>query len=125
MPVAMSRENPSTSVERAVAMLDAIGARSHGMTNAEISRHLKIPKSSASYILRALEKSGYLRRVEAKYRLGLKLLSLRHSALEGLNVRDVALPHLRSLAERLRQTVHLAVWDREEAVYVEKVDAAN
>lgn len=125
MPPAAIRENPSTSVERAVAMLDAIGARSHGMTNAEISRYLRIPKSSASYILRALERSGYLRRVESKYRLGLKLLSLRHSALEGLNVREVAQPHLRSLAEKLRQTVHLAVLDREEAVYVEKVEASN
>jgi len=120
-----ARENPSTSVERAVAMLDAIGARSHGMTNAEISRHLKIPKSSASYILRALEKSGYLRRVEAKYRLGFKLLSLRHSALEGLNVRDVSQAHIRALSERLRQTAHLAILDRDEAVYVEKVDAPN
>ena len=125
MPSTALRENPSTSVERAVAMLDAIGSRTHGMTNAEISRHLHIPKSSASYILRALERSGYLRRVESKYRLGLKLLSLRHSALEGLNVREVAQPHLRSLADRLRQTVHLAILDRDEAVYVEKVDASN
>ena len=119
------RENPSTSVERAVAMLDAIGARSTGMTNAEISRTLKIPKSSASYILRALEKSGYLRRDEAKYRLGLKLLSLRHSALDGLNVREVALPHVRALAERLKQSTHLAILDNGEAVYVEKADAST
>jgi IclR family transcriptional regulator, KDG regulon repressor len=118
-----TRENPSTSVERAAAVLDAIGARVHGMTNAEVSRALKIPKSSASYILRALEKSGYLRKDEHKYRLGLKLLSLRHTALDGLNVREVAIPHLRSLADRLKQTTHLAILDGADAVYVEKVDS--
>ncbi|MEO8725981.1 MAG: IclR family transcriptional regulator [Acidobacteriaceae bacterium] len=119
------RENPSTSVERALTMLDAIGARSAGMTNAEISRALKIPKSSASYILRSLEKAGYLRREQAKYRLGLKLLSLRHSALDGLNVRELAMPHLRALSERVKQTAHLAILDGAEAVYVEKVDAPS
>jgi DNA-binding IclR family transcriptional regulator len=95
------------------------------MTNAEISRALKIPKSSASYILRALEKSGYLRREESKYRLGLKLLSLRHNALDGLNVRELAMPHMRALSERLKQTSHLAILDGAEAVYVEKVDAPS
>jgi DNA-binding IclR family transcriptional regulator len=125
MKQAKERENPSTSVERAVAMLDAIGARSSGMTNAEISRALKIPKSSASYILRALENAGYLRKHEKKFRLGLKLLSLRHNALEGLNVREIAVPHLRALSEKLKQTTHLAILDNGEAVYIEKADAQS
>ena len=43
-------------------MLEAVAQRSSGLTNAEISRRLELPKSSASYILRTLERHGYVRR---------------------------------------------------------------
>jgi len=118
-------DNSSRAVERALTMLEAIAERDNGMTNAEISRRLEMPKSSASYILRALERRGYLRRDSEtnKYRLGLKVLSLSRGALDGLDVRVIALPALQSLMERSHLTAHLAVLDHGEAVYVEKVEA--
>ena len=54
--------SPATAVERALNILEAAAHRRDGLTNAEISRKLGIPKSSASYILRTLERRGYLRR---------------------------------------------------------------
>jgi DNA-binding IclR family transcriptional regulator len=118
-------ESPSTGVNRALAILDNVSSRQGGMTNSEISRKLKIPKSSASYILRALEDGGYLRRdVESgKYKLGLKLLSLRHSALAELDIREIAIPVMRQLVESSGRTAHLAILDRGEAVYIERVEA--
>lgn len=117
-------DSPSTAVERALAILEATAQRS-GMTNAEISRKLRIPKSSASYLLRTLERGGYLRREResGKYRLGLKVLSLSHLALADLDFRQVALPILRQLVETSQLTAHLAVLDQGQAVYIEKVDA--
>lgn len=116
---------PATAVERALAILEAIANRSDGLTNSDISRKLGIPKSSASYILRILERRGYLRRnrENGKYRLGLKVLSLGRDVLAGLDIGKMALPALRWLAERTQLTVHLAVLDHGEAVYIEKVDA--
>src|SRR4051794_21386664 len=65
------KETPATAVERALGILEAVAARSGGLTNADLSRRLEIPKSSASYILRALEKHGYVRRDDGgRYRLG-------------------------------------------------------
>jgi DNA-binding IclR family transcriptional regulator len=118
-------DNSARAVDRALMILEALAERDNGMTNAEISRRLKIPKSSASYILRALERRGYLRRdVETnKYRLGLKTLSLSRGALDGLDIRKVALPEMQRLMERSHLTSHLAVLDHGEAVYVEKVEA--
>jgi len=117
-------DSPSTAVERALAILEATAQRS-GMTNAEISRKLRIPKSSASYLLRTLERGGYLRREResGKYRLGLKVLSLSHRALADLDFRQVAQPILRQLVETSQLTAHLAVLDQGQAVYIEKVDA--
>ena len=116
---------PSTAIDRALSILEATAERAGGLTNAEISRRLGVPKSSASYILRRLERRGYLRRdaETGKYRPGLKVLSLGRQVLSGLDIRSAALPVLRLLVERTELTAHLAVLDHGEAVYVEKVDA--
>jgi len=123
MPV--SDASPAIAVERALNILEAAAQRRDGLTNAEISRKLGIPKSSASYILRTLEKRGYLRREleTGRYRLGLKILSLGGDAQANLDIADLALPFLRVLGEKIRMTVHLAVLDQGEAVYIEKVEA--
>jgi DNA-binding IclR family transcriptional regulator len=119
-----SAESPSIAVHRALAMLEAISKSSAGLSNAELSRKLKLPKSSTSYILRALEAGGYVRReTDGKYRLGLALLSLASRAVESLDVREVALPILQHLVERSGLTAHLAVLDHGQAVYIAKVDA--
>ena len=117
-------ENPSVAVERALGMLEAIALESEGLSNAEISRKLQIPKSSASYILRTLEKQNYLNRDPhtGKYRVGLKILSLSRGALSGIDVREVALPIMRNLMEKTNLTCHLAILDGPEAVYIEKVE---
>ena len=117
--------SPATAVERALNILEAVAHRRDGLTNSEISRKLAIPKSSASYILRTLERRGYLRRdaESGRYRLGLKILSLGGDAQANLDIADVALPFMRALSEKIHLTVHLAVLDQGEAVYVEKVEA--
>ena len=117
--------NPATAVERALNIMEAAAQRREGLTNSEISRRLEIPKSSASYILRTLERRGYLRRdVESgRYRLGLKILSLGGDAQANLDIAEIALPFMRTLVERIHLTVHLAVLDQGEAVYIEKVEA--
>lgn len=121
--MASKEESPSVAVERALAMLEAVAQDSEGLSNADISRKLQIPKSSASYILRTLENQGYLNRdANGKYRVGLKILSLSRGALSGIDVREVALPIMRHLVEKTSLTCHLAILDGPEAVYIEKVE---
>ena len=105
-------------------MLEAIAQEPDGLSNAEISRKLQIPKSSASYILRTLETQAYLNRdpESGRYRVGLKILSLSRGALSGIDVREVALPIMRHLMEKTTLTCHLAILDGPEAVYIEKVE---
>ena len=121
----LSESSPATAVERALNILEAAAHRRDGLTNSEISRKLGIPKSSASYILRTLERRGYLRRdaETGRYRLGLKILSLGGDAQANLDIAEVALPFMRALVEKIHMTVHLAVLDQGEAVYIEKVEA--
>ena len=117
-------ESTSTAVERALSMLELVSESTNGLTNSDLSRRLKIPKSSASYILRVLENRAYLSRAEGgKYRLGLKIMDLTGSALPQQDVREIAKP---VMAEFLRKThlpeAHIAVLDNGRAVYVEKAE---
>jgi DNA-binding IclR family transcriptional regulator len=123
--VAGTDSSPATAVERALNILENVAHRRDGLTNSEISRKLAIPKSSASYILRTLERRGYLRRdaSSGRYRLGLKILSLGGDAQSDLDIAVVALPFMRPLVERVHLTAHLAVLDQGEAVYIERVEA--
>src|SRR3989441_13041038 len=106
----LSPESPSTAVDRAITILEVAAERRDGLTNSEISRKLAIPKSSASYILRTLERRGFLRRDRetGRYRLGLKVLSLGRGGLASLHIGEMAQPFMSSLVERVHMTSHLA-----------------
>jgi DNA-binding IclR family transcriptional regulator len=115
----------SRTILRAFAVLEALAKKRGGMTHAELTRRLKIPKSSATYILSTLLSSGYIKKdaQSAKYSLGLKLLGLSGDLLSGFSIREVALPYLRLLVRQTRMTAHLAVLEGKEAVYIEKAEA--
>jgi DNA-binding IclR family transcriptional regulator len=121
----MQRDPSSAAVERALSILELAAASTDGLTNSQISHRLGLPKSSASYILRTLERRGYVRRdaESGRYHLGLKVLALGRHVLGGYEIGKLAQPVLRALVDRTRLTAHLAVLDRGEAVYIEKVEA--
>lgn len=123
----MSSETTSNAVERAFSILETVAESANGLSNSDISRRLKVPKSSASYILRVMEKRGYLIRGEGgKYRLGWKIMNLSHGQTAHLDVRQVAKPILEKFVEKSRMSeAHLAVLDNGRAVYVEKVETQN
>jgi DNA-binding IclR family transcriptional regulator len=118
-------DKASLAVERTMLILQAIAQRTAGLTNAEISRRLTIPKSTASYILRTLERTRYITRDRAtgKYRLGLKLLALGRGVQIGIEIKQIAGPVMKRLVEQSGLTAHIAVLDHGEAVYIEKVEA--
>lgn len=123
----MSDANHSNAIERTLSILELITASQKGLSNADLSRRLNIPKSSASYILRVLEKRGYLSREDSgRYRIGLKLVSLTSGALTHLDFREIAKPIMSDFLKKSRlPEVHLAVLDNGRAVYVEKIEAQN
>jgi len=120
--MSVHEDNSSTAVERALSILETLAQR-NSLSHAELCRKLDIPKSTATYLLATLERRGYLRRVEGKYHLGLKVLDLSRGAHTGEDLQEIARPALQQLVERVHLTAHLAVLDRGEAVYIVKVEA--
>ena len=89
----------------------------------EIVEALDISKSTAFRVLATLESSGYLERdsQSRQYRPGVNVLELGFVALSGLEVRQVAHPHLERLALDLNETSSLAVREGTDIVYVDRV----
>ncbi len=121
----MSTSPHVTSVERALAILEFLDGARRGWNISEISRKLKIPKSSTHVLVLTLERQGYLKREPGsrEYTLGLKLYGLGRGLMNNLALPKKALPAMEWLSERTGLTVHLAVLEMDQAIYIQKVEA--
>ncbi|MER7759117.1 IclR family transcriptional regulator [Streptomyces sp. NPDC097619] len=112
----------SQSVDRALRILPLLarGPADLGRVAAELDVH----KSTALRLLRTLHEHGLVyRQADQRYRLGARLFTLAGEAVESLDVREIAHPHLLRLNEETGHTVHLAVHQDAEVLYIDKVDS--
>jgi len=112
------------TIERASSILDILGESPQGITIRELSAKIKLPKGTTHRLLSSLSYFGYVRQdpKTRNYFLGLKLMELGNLLLSQLDLRKEAEPLLRDLAERTKETVHMVFLDRNEIVYIDKVE---
>ncbi|MGA2465405.1 MAG: IclR family transcriptional regulator [Thermodesulfobacteriota bacterium] len=112
------------TIERASSILDILGQSPQGISIRELSIKIKLPKGTIHRLLSSLSYFGYVRQdpKTRNYLLGLKLVELGQLLLGQLDLRKEAEPFLRDLAERTKETVHLVFLDRNEIVYIDKVE---
>ncbi|MFF2076991.1 IclR family transcriptional regulator [Kitasatospora sp. NPDC058162] len=114
----------SQSVDRALTLLGSLGDGPLSLEQAASS--LGVHKSTALRLLRTLEEHGFVRRQpDLRYRVGGRVLSLAHRALEDFDVRQVAAPYLAALNARCGYTVQLAVLHDGEVLYLDEVAAPS
>ena len=113
----------STSVLKALQLLDVFRNTSQSVGVSELARRAGIHKSTAFRLLATLERGGFLERVGTKYRLSWRIFELgnRVEQCAPSGLRDVALPFLAELYAASGRAVHLAVLDGAEVVYLEKI----
>lgn len=114
----------STSLERAFTILELLDRARRRWNISEISRKLNFPKSTTHILIVTLLRLGYLN-YDAKtktYGVSLKLGALGRNAFKDLPLSTAALPYMKELATGLRVTVHLALLEKRQAVYIQKVE---
>ncbi|MFD5887354.1 IclR family transcriptional regulator [Streptomyces sp. NPDC060334] len=112
----------SQSVERALRILPALARGPAGL--GEVAEDLGVHKSTALRLLRTLHEQGFVyRQQDGRYRLGARIFALAAEAIENLDIRGIAHPHLVELNRLTGHTVHLALHQDDEVVYVDKVDS--
>ena len=115
------RQYNVSSLEKAFALLDLFTAEEAALSVSELAKRLHTRASTIYPTLRTLQKHGYLQQDEQKrYRLGLKFLEKGRIILDQLDIRTVAQPHLRRLAEACQANAHLAVLHEGRVIYLHR-----
>lgn len=112
------------SVDRAAALLLALGDVDEPAGVTELSRRLGLHKSTASRLLTTLERRGLVEQDDetGKYRLGIAVIRLARRAEQTLDVGRLALPELERLARAAHDPASLAVLDGDRVSVVAQGD---
>ena len=119
--------NAVRSVDRAAALMLALGESQGEAGVTELARRLGLHKSTASRLLATLQKRGLVEQDDetGKYRLGLVVIRLAERAERTLDLRGIAMPELEHLARLTHETTSLGVLDREALLTVAQADGPN
>lgn len=114
-------------LEKTFRILDLFLENNEGLTAKEISDLAGFNKSSAYRILRNLEDAAYLEKdpKTQRYRVGFGIYCLGAVAESYSHIRSVARPVLERLSARCDETVHLAVLQDGQALYIDKIESRN
>jgi DNA-binding IclR family transcriptional regulator len=109
-------------INRAVEVLTAF-TQGPGtvLSLAELARRTGLPKPTLHRLLAALEVQRLVDKTATGYQLGMRLFELGEHVPRKHKLREAALPFMQDLVEASHDTVHLAVLDGTDALYLERI----
>lgn len=122
-----TRDTGVQSVARAIEIMEALASSRTSVGVVDLARRVRLPVSTTHRLLRALQQGGLVRKDarSGRHELGLKLVELSAHVLDSLDLRAVARPVLERLQAETRETVHLALLDQTDVVYIDKLDSTR
>ncbi len=125
-PVSSSPGRGAGTFAKTMEVLRHVAGIEGGATFPELVDRLALPKSTLHRLLSDLLQEGMLRLDEdRRYRLGTGAFELARLAWDRVDIRPQAEPVIARLVERTGETVHLAVLDGFDVVYVDKVEGSH
>jgi IclR family KDG regulon transcriptional repressor len=113
------------SLDRTFDILELLSKEQQGLNLTEISKAVRLHKSTVYRLLSALLQRGYIEKRDAIYKLGLEFVELCSLYLNSLELKTEAAPILRQLSIATGQTAFLATLQDDEVVYIDKVERFN
>lgn len=115
------------SIGRAVSILEYVAKNKNRARLINISKDLKLNKSTLHCIISTLEQLDYLSQNEetGKYSLGVKLFELGKVYEQDLSVIEAARPFLKKLVEEYDETTHLATDSKYDVLYIDRVESTH
>jgi len=113
------------SVKKAFKILSAISDASNGLGISDLSKQLRIGKSTVHGITSALEELGVLVRdpLHKKYSVGYTLLELGKRAHTRIKLRDIARIPIERLMEKVGETVFLGIMNGDHITILDVVES--
>src|SRR5262249_33200615 len=84
-----------------------------------------IPRPTAFRLLTTLEQAGFVVKVNAEYQLGIKCFVLGNVVASSLDLREKSHAHLQRLRDATGETVHLAVLEEWQVLYLERLQSPH
>jgi len=130
MPLTTRNGSPvrtSRSAERALTILRALAGSRKPMSFAELQRLLGWPKGSLHALLKTLESQRFLQldAETGRYSIGIAAFEVGSAYPAHSDLRYVATPVLEELVRAVDETCHVAVLDRGEVVYIDRIESAQ
>ncbi len=127
MPPSDGSTGTSQSLERGLSILSSFNSDRPLIGVSELSRDLELSRSTTHRYIATLAQLGYLQQdpESKRYRLGPRVLDLGFSAINSMDLREIAAPFLRELSDETGYTVNLAILDGIDVVYIERCRTAR
>ena len=121
------RRERLSSVATAIRLLKAFSEDEVDIGISDLARRLSIAKSTAHRLAVTLVSEGMLEqdRGTGKYRLGVALFRLGALVRRRMEVSNEARPFLYDLREKINESVHLAILDGSEIMYVYNLESTH
>lgn len=114
------------SVLKAVDILKVFSSSEPRLSLAEISSRLGLPKSTTHNLLKTLLSQGFIEKTDdGRYALGTAIVALTQSVRVNVELRDVAAPLLRNLADVCRESVYLCIRDGDWGLYIYAIESSD
>ncbi|USU18628.1 IclR family transcriptional regulator [Paraburkholderia fungorum] len=112
-------------LERGLKILTEFSPREPVLGAPELSKRLKIPRTTVFRLLQTLESLGFLERADKdrNYRLGVAVLRLGFEYLSSLELTDLGLPIIEALRNDTGLTSHIVIRDGRDVVFVAKAQS--
>lgn len=113
------------AVERALDVLLCFSRQTPELSMTQIAERVGIHKSTIHRLLATLERKRFVQRdpVTGTYRLGIRVLQMAYLTLEHNDLRRLAASFLLNLREQTGETIHLAVLDDTDVVFLDVVES--
>ncbi|MFC3337402.1 IclR family transcriptional regulator domain-containing protein [Paracandidimonas soli] len=115
------------ALEKALDVLDAIGASPDGLGQSELAAQLALPRTTVYRLLATLVTRGFVRRdpLRKVYCLGFRCFEMARQSYAQPDLVAAALMELRLLRDLTGETSYLAVLDGREVISLERCDGAH
>lgn len=115
------------SIERAFEIIEALAVEPKGLSITQLSQRLSLHKTTVHRILQTLLTKGYVQKdmQSMRYKLGVKFVEISSLYLNSIELRTEAHPFLCELVAMLNVTVHLAVLEGYDVIYIDKVEQVS
>ncbi|MFZ4451186.1 IclR family transcriptional regulator [Salibacterium aidingense] len=122
-----SDQQHHSSLENALHVLKSFSEAEPELGVSDLAKELNLGVSTTHRLLTTLADEDFVvkNKQTNKYTLGLSVLQLTNTVTEQLHIIRESTPVLKKLTEETRESSHIGIIDKEEVIYLQKVDSQH